>query len=68
MATVNAQANSWYAVPVPSSILLYKKGQGYPTFNKQQAREYFRKVNERIIQLVSDIIQKWDKARLYQDD
>jgi len=65
MATVNAIANSWYAVPVPSSIGLYKKGQGYPTFDKKQAEEYFNKVNNRVAELIEDIIRKWDMAKLY---
>jgi len=66
MATPNAIGNSWYAVPVPSSIGLYKKGQGYPTFDVKQAKEYFNKVNNRVAELIEDIIRKWDKAGPYR--
>lgn len=66
MATPNAKGSSWIAVPVPSSIGLYEKGQGYPTFDKKQAADYFKRVNERVAALVEDIIKKWDKAGLYR--
>ena len=66
MATTNAAGTSWYAVPVPSSILLYEKDQGYPTFDMDQAKEYFNKVNHRVAELIEDIIGKWDKAGLYR--
>jgi creatinine amidohydrolase len=66
MAVVNPVGNSWYAVPVAASILLYEKGQGYPTFDRKQAEEYFRRVNDRVTALVEEIIRKWDKAGLYR--
>jgi len=66
MATPNSIGTSWYAVPVPSTIGLYKKGQGYPTFDQDQAQEYFRKVNTRVVELIEDILKKWDKAGLYR--
>lgn len=66
MAVVNPVGGSWYAVPVAASILLYEKGQGYPTFDRKQAEEYFRRVNERVTGLIEEIIRKWDKAGLYR--
>ncbi len=66
MAVVNPAGNAWYAVPVAASILLYEPGQGYPTFDRDQAEEYFRKVNDRVASLVEEIIRKWDKAGLYR--
>jgi len=66
MATPLAIASAWFAYPVPSSILLYKKGQGYPTFDAAQAKDYFDKVNDKVAVLVGDIIRKWDKAGLYR--
>lgn len=66
MAVVNPAENAWYAVPVAASILLYEEGQGYPTFDRDQAEEYFRKVNDRVAGLVEEIIRKWDKAGLYR--
>jgi len=44
-------------VPVTSTILLYEKGQGYPTFDPAQAKEYFSKVNDRVAELVLDTIK-----------
>ncbi len=66
MAVVNPVGGSWYAVPVAASILLYEKGQGYPTFDRKQAEEYFRRVNDRVTGLIEEIIRKWDKAGLYR--
>jgi len=66
MAIPNAKGGAWYAFPVPSSILLYQKGQGYPTFDSEQAQAYFDKVNDKVAGLVEDIISKWDKAGLFR--
>lgn len=63
MASPNpAPAGAYTAVPVPSTILLYEKGQGYPTFDPAQAKEYFRRVNDRVAELILDTIRKWDLA------
>ena len=67
MASPNpAPSGAYYAVPVQSTILLYEKGQGYPTFDAAQAKEYFRKVNDRVAELVLDTIKKWDLAGVYK--
>jgi creatinine amidohydrolase len=66
MASPNAPSGAYYAVPVTSSIGLYEKGQGYPTFDAGQAREYFRKVNDRVAELILDTIGKWDLAGVYK--
>lgn len=66
MATAYPERSSWHAVPFPSSIGLYEKGQGYPTFNEKQAQEYFKRVNERVAKLIEDVIRKWDLAGLYR--
>jgi creatinine amidohydrolase len=66
MATPYPQGTSWHAVPFPSSIGLYEKNQGYPTFNETQAKEYFNEVNNKVAGLVEEVIEKWDKARLYR--
>lgn len=66
MASPNAPAGAYYAAPVASTILLYEKGQGTPTFDAAQAREYFRKVNDRVAELVLDTIKKWDLAGVYE--
>lgn len=64
MATPNPAPGTWSAYPNPSSIGLYKAGEGYPTFNLAKAREYYARVNERIAALVQDVIRKWDMAGL----
>jgi creatinine amidohydrolase len=66
MASPIAPTGAYYAVPVASTILLYEKGQGYPTFDPAQAKEYFRKVNDRVAELVLDTIKKWDLAGVYK--
>jgi creatinine amidohydrolase len=66
MASPIAPAGAYYAAPVVSTILLYEKGQGYPTFDQAPAKEYFRKVNDRVAELVLDTIAKWDLAGVYK--
>jgi len=66
MAIPNPKGGSWFAVPVPASILLYEEGQGYPTFDEDQAAAYFRKVNDKVAALIQDVIRKWDHAGLYR--
>jgi len=66
MASPNAPAGAYYTAPVTSTIGLYEKGQGYPTFRADQAKEYFRKVNDKVADLVLDVINKWDMAGVYK--
>ena len=66
MASPNAPAGAYSAVPVVSTILLYEPGQGYPNFDAAQAKEYFRKVNDRVAGLVLETIAKWDQAGVYR--
>ncbi len=62
MATAMPPPNTWSAYPFPSTIMLYKEGQGYPTFDRAKAKEYFTKVNDKIARLVQETIDKWDIA------
>ena len=64
MATAIPAPNTWSAYPFPSSILLYKDGQGYPTFDLAKAKTYFAKVNDKITALIDETIKKWDLAEL----
>lgn len=66
MAIPNPKNNAYTAIPVPSSILLYNEGEGYSTFDQEQADIFFEKVNERMIELISDIIERWDRAGIYR--
>src|SRR3954463_12934049 len=64
MATAYPPAGTWSAVPFPSSIGLYQKGQGYPKFDQKKADEYFNKVNDKVTNLINDVVRKWDMAGL----
>ena len=64
MATAMPSPNTWSAYPFPSSIMLYKEGQGFPNFDLAKARTYFAKVNDKIARLIEETIKKWDLAGL----
>jgi creatinine amidohydrolase len=64
MATAIPAPNTWSAYPFPSSILLYKEGEGLPVFDEAKAKIYFEKVNRKIAALITDTIAKWDAAQL----
>jgi creatinine amidohydrolase len=64
LATPNPAPNTYSAYPAPSSIGLYKEGEGYPKFDQARADEYFKKVCAKIEKLVIDTRNKWDKAGL----
>jgi len=64
MATAYPAAGTWSAVPFPSSIGLYQKGQGYPKFDQKKADEYYKKVTDKVAGLIIDIKKKWDLAGL----
>ena len=64
MATSIPTPNTWSAYPFPSSILLYKEGQGYPRFDLAKAKTYFAKVNDKVARLIEETIRKWDMAGL----
>lgn len=66
MATPYPSGSTWAAYPFPSSIGLYEPGQGYPTFDEQQAADYFKAVNLRVGNLIKDVIEKWELAGLYE--
>ncbi|HEV8384572.1 MAG TPA: creatininase family protein [Candidatus Acidoferrales bacterium] len=63
MATANPAPGTWSAVPAPSSIGLYKEGQGWPKdFDQVKADEYFKKVVAKVKVLVQDTLKKWEMA------
>jgi creatinine amidohydrolase len=64
MTTANPAAGTWSAYPNPSSIGLYKEGQGFPRFDAARARTYFARVTDKVGRLVQDTIRKWDLAGL----
>lgn len=66
LATPNALPGTYSAYPSPSSIGLYKEGQGYVKFDQAKADEYFAKVNQKIAKLIIDTRRKWDLAGLFE--
>ena len=64
LATPYPAAGTWSAVPFPSSIGLYQKGQGYPKFDQAKADEYYKKVTDKVADLIVDVKKKWDAAGL----
>jgi creatinine amidohydrolase len=64
LATPNAAPGTYSAYPAPSSIGLYKAGQGYVKFDQSKADEYFAKVTRKIAELIIEIRRKWDMAGL----
>lgn len=64
MATAYPAAGTWSAVPFPSSIGLYQKGQGYPKFDKFKADLYYRRVTDKVAALIIDTVKKWEMAGL----
>jgi len=64
LTTAYPAPNTWSAFPFPSSIGLYTAGQGSPKFDQKKADEYFAKVNDKVANLISEVIRKWDLAGL----
>lgn len=63
MATANPPPGAWSATPFPSSIMLYKPGQGYPKdFDQKKADEYYKKVIAKVGALIKDTEKKWNLA------
>ena len=62
MATPIPPPNTWSAYPFPSTIMLYKEGQGYLKFDPARATTYFTKVNDKIARLIQETIAKWEMA------
>jgi creatinine amidohydrolase len=62
LATPNPAPGTYSAYPAPSSIGLYKEGQGYVKFDQKKADDYFAKVTDKIAKLILDIRRKWDMA------
>ena len=65
LATPNPAPGTYSAYPSPSSIGLYKEGQGYVKFDQAKADEYFARVTQKVAKLIIDIRRKWDTAGLF---
>src|SRR6185503_19290435 len=66
LATANPAPGTYSAYPAPSSIGLYKEGQGYVKFDQAKADEYFAKVTQKVAKLIIDTRRKWDMAGLFE--
>lgn len=64
MTTPYPPAGTYSAVPFPSSIGLYQKGQGFPRFDQAKADLYYKKVTDKVAALIIDTVKKWDMAGL----
>ena len=60
MTTANPRRARGAPTRSPSSIGLYKEGQGYPKFDPVKAKQYFERVNDKVGKLVEDTIRKWN--------
>jgi creatinine amidohydrolase len=64
LASPNPAPGTYSAYPAPSSIGLYRAGQGYVKFDQAKADDYFAKVCQKVAKLIIDTRGKWDKAGL----
>jgi creatinine amidohydrolase len=64
LATAYPKPGTWSATPFPSSIGLYQEGQGYVKFDQKKADDYYKKVTDKVANLISEIVRKWDMAGL----
>ncbi len=64
LATAYPKPGTWSATPFPSSIGLYQEGQGYPKFDQKKADEYYKKVTDKVANLINEVVRKWDMAGL----
>ncbi len=62
MTTANPEG--WTAYPFPSSVLLYRAGEGLPDFDAARARAYFDGTVDRLASVILDVVAKWDAAGL----
>jgi creatinine amidohydrolase len=54
------RSDGWAASPFPSSILLYRPGEGYPDFEAAKAKRYFDGTVERLVHVILDVVSKWE--------
>ncbi|MDB5350798.1 MAG: Creatininase [Planctomycetota bacterium] len=64
LVTPNPAPGTYSAYPSPSSITLYKAGQGLVSFDQKKADDYYAKVNAKVAGLILEMKTKWDRAGL----
>ncbi|MGD2135458.1 MAG: creatininase family protein [Gemmatimonadales bacterium] len=63
-AMTTPRGEGWTAYPFPSSIVLYREGEGYPDFDPARARRFFDGVLARLQTVIEDVVRKWEAAGL----
>ena len=58
------QKSGVYSLPGPGSIVIYKKGEGYPDFDVKKAKAYMDRVVKKIKDDVSEIFGRWEEIKL----
>ncbi len=58
------RGSGWTAYPFPSSIVLYRAGEGYPDFDTDRASRFVNGVVAQLADLITDVVAKWDRAGL----
>jgi creatinine amidohydrolase len=61
---VHLQKSGIYSLPGPGSILISKKGEGYPDFDEKKAKAYMNKVVKKIKDDVLEIFERWEQMKL----
>lgn len=51
------------AHPLPSSLILYKEGEGMPVFEKEKAITFLSKVADRVKKAIREIMTGWDSIQ-----
>lgn len=67
LETPRPAQGTWYAFPFPTPVILYQPGQGSVRFDQQKAAAYYTAVVDRMTELVRGVIEKWDRAGIFQD-
>jgi len=49
------------AVPIPGSVITYKKGEGKPRFNREEAVKFSEKVVDCIAKHITRVLKGWNK-------
>ena len=47
--------------PIPGSIILYSKDEGYPDFNQEKAKEFQKAVFTKVEEYVINVLKQWAK-------
>jgi len=60
---VYLQKSGIHSLPGPGTILIHKKGEGYPDFDEKKAKAYMDKVVKKIKADVLEIFGRWEQMK-----